>query len=157
NLLEGLRLSNGSAATGRDFVYYGLSSGSGVDSFFEQFHVLMDALYHPDFTDLEAEREFYHFTVANAGEGKKTLIESGTVYREMLRSENGYEYGLELSKRALGKESPFGFDSGGIPEEMRMVTPNEIRLFHDRYYRLGPGTGFIFSFPPRESLPLLLQ
>jgi Zn-dependent M16 (insulinase) family peptidase len=157
NLLEGMRLSDGGAATSRDYVYYGLSSGSGVDGFFEQFHVLLDALYRPDFTDTEAEREFYHFAVANDGGKKKTLIESGTVYNEMLSSQDRYKYIFELSKRVLGEQSPFAFDSGGVPDEMRGVAPEEIRRFHNKYYRIGPGTGFIFSFSPQESVPDLLK
>ncbi|HJX85177.1 MAG TPA: hypothetical protein VJ723_12610, partial [Candidatus Angelobacter sp.] len=157
NLLKGVRLSSGGAATSRDFVDYGLTSGSGVDGFFEQFHALLDALYRPDFTDIEAEREFYHLAVANDGETKKALIEGGTVYNEMLSSQDRYDYVFELSKRVLGQQSPLGFNSGGAPDDMRSVTPEEIRLFHDKYYRLGPGTGFIFSFPPQENVPDLLK
>jgi Zn-dependent M16 (insulinase) family peptidase len=157
NLLEGMRLSDGGAATTRDFVYYGLYSGSGMNGFFEQFHALLDALYDPDFTDLEAEREFYHFSIANDGGTKKTLVESGTVYNEQLSNEHRYDYIYELNKKAFGKQSPFAFDSAGAPDEMRGVTPQEIRRFHDKYYRIGPGTGFIFSFPPLESVPDVLQ
>jgi Zn-dependent M16 (insulinase) family peptidase len=157
NLLEGMRLSDGGAATDRDFVYYGLFSGAGMDGFFEQFHALLDALYHPDFTDTEAEREFYHFAIANDEGAKKTLIESGTVYDEMLSSEDRYNYVFELSKRTFGEQSPFAFNSGGAPDEMRTVTPSEIRRFHNKYYRIGPGTGFIFSFPPQEDVALLLR
>ncbi len=157
NLLEGMRLSDGAAATTGDFVYYGLYSGSGVNGFFEQFHALLDALYSPDFTDLEAEREFYHFSIANDGGAKKTLVESGTVYNEQLSNEHRYDYIYELNKKALGEQSPLAFNSAGSPDEMRGVTPEEIRRFHDKYYRIGPGTGFIFSFPPLENVPDILQ
>jgi len=56
NFWKTLRLSAGGAATFRDFVAYGLSSGAGTDGFFEIFHALQDALYRPDFSDLEAEK-----------------------------------------------------------------------------------------------------
>lgn len=157
NLLKSMRLSVGGAATSRDEVYYGLSSGSGVDGFFEQFHALLESLYRPDFLDVEAEREFYHFAATNGKGVEKTLIESGTVYNEMLSSQYRYDYIYELSKRVLGERSPLGFNSGGAPDEMRTVTPGEIRRFHDKYYRLGPGAGFIFSFPPREPIHVLLR
>ena len=65
NLLKSMQLSVGGALTLRDEVYYGLSSGSGVDGFFEQLHALLEALYRPDFLDIEAEQEFYHFAVTN--------------------------------------------------------------------------------------------
>ncbi len=157
NLLKGMRLSAGGAATSRDNVYYGLSSASGRDSFFEQLHALLDALYRPDFIDIEAEREFYHFAVVSDKAGQKTLIETGTVYNEMLSTQYRYDYIYELSKRVLGEHNPLAFDSSGTPDAMRTVTPSEIRRFHEKYYRLGPGTGFIFSFPPNEDVQTLLQ
>ncbi len=157
NLLRDMRLSQSGAATFPDTVCYGFSSGAGVDGFFEQFHALLEALYHPDFTDAEAEREFYHFAVANNGETEKTLIEGGTVYDEMLATQNRYTYNFELYKRVLGEQNPFTFDSAGVPEEMRDVKPDEIRRFHDKYYNIGPNTGFIFAFPPKEKVLDLIQ
>lgn len=157
NLLKSMRLSVGGAETLRDEVYYGLSSGSGVDGFFEQFHALLDALYRPDFLDIEAEREFYHFAATNDKGAKKTLVESGPVYNEMLSSQYRYDYIYELNRKILGDQNPLSFNSGGAPDEMRTVMPAEIRRFHDKYYQLGPGTGFIFSFPPREPVRVLLQ
>ena len=35
---------------------------------------------------------------------------------------------------------------------MRDVTPAEIRQFHAKNYRLGPATGFIFVFSPKENV-----
>jgi Zn-dependent M16 (insulinase) family peptidase len=157
NLLNNMRLSVDGASTLGDFVDYGLSSGSGVHGFFECFHALLDSLYDPDFSDIEAEREFYHFAVAGGEGAKKTLIEAGGVYNEMLSRDKRYKYLYELNRRVLGERNPYAFDSGGDPDAMRDVTPAEIRRFHDRYYRLGPGTGFIFSFPPQEDVPRLLQ
>jgi hypothetical protein len=156
NLLKLMRLSNGNAATGGDFVYYGLSSQVGVDGVFEQLHALMDALYRPDFSGDEAEREFYHFAVADSG-GKKTLIEGGTVYDEQLSNQDRYKYIFELYKRVLGENNPFAFNNGGEPDVMRDVTPEDIRRFHDRHYKIGPTTGFIFSFPPKENVAPLLE
>jgi hypothetical protein len=156
NLLKQMHLGLGNAATFGDRVCYGLSSRGGIDNFFEQVHALLDALYRPDFTDAEAEREFYHFSVATADK-KKTLIESGTVYDEQLSNEDRYKYYYELYKSLLGSDNPFGFNSGGEPDAMRGVTPQEIRRFHDKYYRIGPGTGFIFSFPRIENVPSLLR
>jgi Zn-dependent M16 (insulinase) family peptidase len=156
-LLSDMRLSASSAATWDDFVYYGMSSGTGTNTFFELFHSLLTALYEPDFLDVEAEREFYHFSVSTDQSGKKTLFEGGTVYNEMLSRENRYNYYFQLNKRVFGSQNPYGFESGGFPEEMRGVTPAEIRSFHQKWYRLGPRTGFIFSFPPSQNVPEALQ
>lgn len=153
SLLRDMRLSQTAAATSRDFNFYSLGSGTGLDGFFEQFHAWLEALYRPDFTDLEAEWEFYHFGVtSDPATGKKTLIEEGSVYDEMQTGQGTYTYYFELNKRVFGDTNPFAFYSGGVPDEMRDVTPNEIRQFHDKHYRLGATTGFIFALDPRENV-----
>src|SRR5712692_9498865 len=81
-LLQELHLGRSGQCTTAAFVCYGLSSGSGMDDFFQSFHAMLDDIYRPDFTDVEAEREFYHFGIANNGPSRKKLIEQGTVYNE---------------------------------------------------------------------------
>jgi len=157
NLLKEMHLSRGGAETSNNAVYYGLSSGAGVDGFFEEFHALLDALYHPDFNDIEAQREFFHFAVTTGGRTNKALTEGGTVYDEMLSNQRHWTYIFELYKRVFGEHSPFAFSSVGEPDEMREVSAEEIRQFHDKYYHIGPSTGFIFSFSPRENITGLLE
>src|SRR5579872_2191406 len=152
-LLVDMRLSRSEAATAEDFNHYGFASGAGLDGFFELLHASLDALYHPDFTDAEAEQEFYHFGVAtDPVTRKKTLVEQGSVYDEMQTGQGSFTYYFELNKRVLGSQSPFSFYSSGLPDEMRGVTPREIRDFHAQNYRLGLATGFIFALDPRENL-----
>src|SRR5262249_4260633 len=150
-LLKAMRLSISSAATFRDFNYYAFSSGAGLEGFFEQLHTWLDALYRPDFTDAEAEREFYHFgVVADPVTRRKTLIEKGTVYAEMQARQGVYQYYFASNQLTLGPLNPLGFDSGGKVDEMRGVTPAAIRAFHHQHYQLGPTTGFIFAISPKE-------
>lgn len=156
NLLREMRLGESSARTSRAFVYYGLSSDAGGNDFFELFHALLEALYHPDFTDAEAEQEFYHFVVTGTG-SKKKLIEAGTVYNEMQAVPHRYDYYFALNKLLFGKQSPFAFDSRGEPDDMREVSPKDIRQYHARYYHPGPSTGFIFVFPPKMSILEILE
>jgi Zn-dependent M16 (insulinase) family peptidase len=151
-LLKEMRLSASSAATFQDFNYYGFSSGSGFEGFFEQFHAWLEALYRPDFSDAEAEREFYHFgVVTDQASKKRALVEKGTVYDEMQPRQHVYEYYFGSNQQTLGEHNPFGFDSGGAPDEMRGVTPEQIRRFYHEHYRLGPTTGFIFAISPGEN------
>src|SRR6185312_11529667 len=158
NLLKEMRLSRNAAATTDDFNLYSFSSGTGLDGFFEQFHAWLDALYKPDFTDLEAEREFYHYGVSlDPATGKKMLVEQGSVYDEMQSGQGAYTYYFELNKRVLGNSNPFGFYGGGVPEEMRHVTPADIRRFYTKHYRLGPKTGFIFALPLKDDVRHFLE
>ena len=152
-LLTEMRLSRRAAATTDDFNLYSFSSGTGLEGFFEQFHAWLDALYRPDFSDLEAEREFYHFGISlDPMTTMKTLVEKGSVYDEMQAGQGIYSYYFQLNKRVLGEANPFGFYSSGVPEEMRHVAPADIRRFHRAHYRLGPTTGFIFALDRKEDI-----
>jgi len=158
NLLGDMRLSQTVAASPQDYNFYGLASGTGMTGFFEQFHAWLDALYRPDFTDLEAEWESYHFGISSDPATKrKTLIEKGSVYDEMQTGQGLYTYFFELNKRVFGDTNPFAFYAAGVPDEMRHVTPNDIRRFHADHYRLGPTTGFIFALECKENLSKFLR
>ena len=153
NLLRIMRLSQFGAASYEDYNLYCLTSGTGMAGFNEQFHAFLNALYAPDFTDIEAEREFYHLGIASdPNTRKKHLIEQGTVYNEVQADPGSLNFYFELNKQQFGSSNPFAFNIGGSPDEMRNVTPAEIRQFHAKNYRLGPATGFIFVFSPKENV-----
>jgi len=156
-LMEEMRLDQWGARTSSGLVTYGLSSGSGVDGFFDSFHALLDSIYRPDFADVEVEREFYHFGLSNESASKKKLIEQGTVYDEERAVEGRYTYVDELNKRVLGDQNPLAFDPGGYVDEMRTVNSQDIRQFHKTFYRIGPLTGFVFAFSPEEDASAMLE
>ena len=60
-LLTDMRLSRMWEASDEDFNYYGFASGVEIEGFFELLRASLDALYHPDFSDVEAETEFQSF------------------------------------------------------------------------------------------------
>jgi Zn-dependent M16 (insulinase) family peptidase len=153
SLLNEMRLGRSAAATTDDFNFYSFSSGTGVEGFFEEFHAWLDALYRPDFTDLEAEREFYHFGIAyDPVTKKKALVEKGSVYDEMQTGQGIDDYYFALNKLVFGRNNPLGFNNSGMPDEMRRVVPTDIRRFHQDHYRLGPSTGFVFALDPKENV-----
>ena len=157
-LLTEMKLGGTQAFTSSDFNAYHFYSGGAASDLLEQLHAWLDALFRPDFSDIEAEREFYNFGVtADLKTGKKTLIEKGTVYNEMNARPGISTYYYQLRKQVYGENSPFGFDSGGVPEAMRGVTPKDIRQFHAKFYSLGPQTAFIFAISPKNDVPDFLQ
>src|SRR5579864_1748560 len=157
-LLTDMKLGSNSAFTASEFNAYHFYSGGSADDLLEQLHAWMDTLFHPDFSDVEAEREFYNFGVAvDSKTGKKTLVEKGTVYNEMNARPGLSTYFFKLRKQAYGKQNPLGFNSGGVPEAMRGVTPADIRQFHARHYSLGPQTGFIFALAPSNDISAFLR
>ena len=158
NLLRIMRLSQFGAASYEDYNFYCLTSGTGMAGFTEQLHASLDALYEPDFSDVEAEREFYHFgIVVNPATNERHLNEQGTVYNEVQKDQRSLDFYFGLNRQQFGSSNPFAFDIGGSPDEMRDVTPADIRQFHANHYRLGPGTGFIFVFSPKEDVASFLR
>jgi Zn-dependent M16 (insulinase) family peptidase len=158
NLLNEMRLGRSAAATTDDFNFYSFSSGTGIEGFFEEFRAWLDALYRPDFTDLEAEREFYHFGISyDPLTKKRQLVEKGSVYDEMQTGQGIYDFYFALNKLVYGKNNPFGFYNSGVPDEMRHVVPTDIRRFHKDHYRLGPATGFIFALNSKENVFKFLE
>jgi Zn-dependent M16 (insulinase) family peptidase len=156
--LTDMRLSKMVAASHQDYNFYSFSSGTGLPGFFDQFHAWLEALFKPDFSDLEAEREFYHFGLSSNSQAKtKTLIEEGAVYDEMQVDQGAYTYFFDMNKRVFGARNPFGFYIGGIPEEMRQVTPQDIRHFYNDHYHLGPTTGLILVLHPKEDVSSFVQ
>jgi Zn-dependent M16 (insulinase) family peptidase len=156
--LTDMRLSKMVAASHQDYNFYSFSSGTGLSGFFDQFHAWLDALFKPDFTDLEAEREFYHFGVsANSQAQTRNLIEEGAVYDEMQVDQGAYTYFFDMNKRVFGARNPFGFYIGGIPDEMRQVTPQDIRHFYNDHYHLSSSTGFILVLDPKENVSSFAQ
>lgn len=153
SLLTGMRLSHSEAATSFDCNFYGFASGTGLDGFFEQFNAWLMALFQSDFTDVEAEREFYHFAGSASGEKKESrLIEQGTVYNEETANQGVWDYYFGLNQLVFGAQNPLSFAAGGRPSEMRHQTPAEIRRFYQQHYHLSPTTGFIFVIDPRSDV-----
>lgn len=148
-LLTDMKLGSNSAFTAFYYNAYHFYSGGSTDDLLEQLHAWMDTLFRPDFSDVEAEREFYNFgETLDPKTGKRTLVEKGTVYNEMNAQPGISAYYFALRKQVYGKQNPLGFNSGGVPEAMRGVTPADIREFHAKHYSLGPQTGFIFALAP---------
>src|SRR5256885_1049885 len=85
-------------------------------------------------------------------ESAPRLEEKGTVYNEMVRA---YEGGDTLVYRrawqlVYGAQHPLALDSGGYPEAIRTMTPEDIRRFHDATYHLA-NMGMVGAFP--SSMP----
>jgi hypothetical protein len=75
---------------------------------------------------------------------------------EPSNSDEGLAHSLE--HLVVGKGiNPFSYVSGGVPDAMRGVTPQEIRQFHSQYYSLGPQTGLILALAPKNDLNAFLR
>jgi Zn-dependent M16 (insulinase) family peptidase len=138
---------------------YNFNTGAGAEVFYAHFERQMNALLHPDYTDEEIRREVRNFGITeNPGDKTLRLEEKGLVYNEMTSSfarpfsRLFHEAGLLV----YGSDNPFSFVSGGSPEALRRLTPEDIRKFHAANYHLG-NMGMIGSFSKDMALGEILK
>lgn len=158
--LADMRLGSITAGTAERYTWYHFSAGSGTTSFYEVLRQLLEALFHPDFSDAEAQQEVYQIGVATDPQtGQRWLTEQGTVYTEMHSQQGMYDSWYALLKLALGPDHPLTFQAGGTPDAIRRLTPQEIRRFHRQHYVLGPSTPLVIVMdrqqPPEQVLTAL--
>ena len=155
--LADMRLGRITAGTAERYTWYHFYTGSGSTSFYEVLKQLLEALFHPDFSDAEAQQEVYQIGVATEPRtGQRWLTEQGTVYTEMHSQQGMYDSWYALLKLVLGPDHPLTFQAGGTPDAIRTLTPQEIRRFHRQHYVLGPRTPLVIVMdrqqPPEQVL-----
>ena len=158
--LADMRLGGITAGTAERYTWYHFYTGSGITSFYEVLRQLLEALFRPDFSDVEAQQEGYQIGVATEPQtGQRWLTEQGTVYTEMHSQQRMYDSWYALLKLVLGPDHPLTFQAGGTPDAIRALTPQEIRRFHRQHYVLGPRTPLVLvtdrQQPPEQVLTAL--
>lgn len=135
---EEYRLSSSSAFTDQLRTCYHFSSVLGTGDFLVELEDRLDALMHPDFSDEEIRREVCHVG-PKEGTEELELDEKGTVYDEMLSSwDNPWSRADQRLRDLLyGPEHPLANNAGGIPADIRRLTPAEIRRFQRDSHFLG--------------------
>lgn len=154
---EEFRLSSSSAFTGQLETCYHFSTALGAGDFLVELEDRLDALMHPDFSDEEIRREVCHVGPKDGPAGLE-LDEKGTVYNEMLSSwDNPWSrVDQRLRDLAYGPEHPLSNNAGGIPAEIRRLTPAEIRRFQQSSHFLG-NMGAELVLAPGEMTDELLK
>ncbi|MFL6336795.1 MAG: M16 family metallopeptidase [Pyrinomonadaceae bacterium] len=152
--LESMSLAGSSAFTQQWRTCYHFHTAAGPEVFYKLFESQLDALLHPDYTDEEIRREVSHWGVSeNPADKHLSLEEKGTVYQEMRTT---YDRPISLLFRAVnqmvyGADHPLAMSSGGWPDSIREMKPEDIRKFHADNYHLG-NMGMVASFP--KEMPL---
>jgi Zn-dependent M16 (insulinase) family peptidase len=155
---ESMALISSSAFTMQYKTCYFFYSPAGPDVFFQHFERTMDALLHPDYTDEEIRREVRNFGVSpDPKDGSLRVEEKGTVYAEMVSSmdQAGSRLYRAAGRAIYGNEHPLAYNSGGLPEALRILQPADIRKFHREHYFLG-NMGAVVSLPKDVDLPAAL-
>jgi Zn-dependent M16 (insulinase) family peptidase len=151
---ESMTLSASNAFTMQWRTCYHFNTNAGLPVFYEEFQHLLNALLHPDYADEEIRREVRNFGVSeNAATHELRLEEKGTVYNEMVSSMAKPDWILyrQVLLDIYGTGHPLSYSSGGMPEAIREMKPEDIRAFHDRHYFLA-NMGAVVSLPKGDSL-----
>ena len=142
-------LANSTAFTEQWRTCYSFYTAAGADAFFQYFDGTMDALLYPDYSDEEIRREVRNFGInEDPKNGALKLEEQGTVYNEMVTSmDQPAQRIYQASVLSLyGPRHPLSYNSGGLPADLRVIQPSDIRLFHDQHYFLA-NMGAVVSLP----------
>ena len=148
--LEDMALSSSSAGTGQIRTMYHFNTVGGEDAFYEIFEAKLMAFLHPDFTDEEIRREVCHIGVnTNPEDSMLSIEEKGTVYTEMVSAyeKPWYHVYKPLNDMIYGANHPLTYSSGGDPDEMRKMVPDDMWKFIGRTHHLN-NMGAIVSIPP---------
>ena len=150
-------LAEWSAATWQYRTGYHFHTSAGTDAFWGILKTQLDALLHPDYSDEEIRREVRNFGVAKRPDGTLELDEKGTVYNEMVRTyESADTRAWDVMGRLLyGETHPLALSSGGTPEGIRGLTPEDIRRFHAAHYQLA-NMGMVGAFPSSVAINVVL-
>jgi Zn-dependent M16 (insulinase) family peptidase len=155
---EPMSLVSSSAFTEQWMTCYHFYASAGPEVFYDHFEHTMDALLHPDYSQEEVHREVRNFGVnADPKTGALSLEEKGTVYNEMVTSMDQAPNRLfrAAGLAAYGPEHPLSYNSGGMPESLRVIKPSDIERFHAQHYFLG-NMGAIASLPREMTLTAAL-
>ena len=157
--LEDMSLGNSSAFTMQLQTCYHYHTAAGTDVFFNLLQAKLDAMLHPNFSDEEIRREVCNvgYTI-NPADSTLRLEEKGTVYNEMVSS---YErpwsmLGREMGLLMYGPAHPLSNESGGLPDSIRAMVPDDMRRFHSASHHLN-NMGMVVSIADDITVPDCLE
>ncbi|HNQ02487.1 MAG TPA: insulinase family protein, partial [Syntrophales bacterium] len=122
------------AFTYPDKTVYPVASQVPVD-YFNLARVYADLVFRPRILRETFMQEGHHLEFVSPDDAASELTVSGIVFNEMKGAYSSPE-GLMVKalQQALFPDNPYGFDSGGDPEEIPRLTWEQLREFHRLYY-----------------------
>lgn len=155
---EEMRLVESTAFTAAGEVCYALNCAAGQATFLAALGQTLEALLFPDYSDDEIRREVCWLgVVTDPATGTLRLDEKGTVYTEMVAAcEKRWVVFHDVDRALHGPGHPLAWRTGGTPEAIRTLGPEQVRRFHAAHYHLSPNLGVVLNVPPGWELEALL-
>jgi Zn-dependent M16 (insulinase) family peptidase len=152
-LLKGSLKTFLNAMTYPDKTCYPVAS-QNVKDFYNLIDVYLDAVFYPRLTPFVFQQEGWHYELDHSAD---PLTYKGVVFSEMKGAYSSPDSLLaEYSQQSLFPASPYGFDSGGNPNEIPNLTFEQFKAFHEKYYH--PSNSRVFFYgndEPGERLRLV--
>ncbi|KAN0061466.1 hypothetical protein ACQY0O_006313 [Thecaphora frezii] len=138
--------SGTNAWTANDHTAYTLTT-AGSDGFLRMLPVYLDHAFFPTLTGAGFTTEVYHIN----GKGE----DAGVVFSEMQGRENSSGDLMELKTQRMlyPKSSAYRSETGGLMSALRVLTIDDIRKYHDKYY--APHNAALVVCGPLEREKLL--
>lgn len=124
--------------------------------YFNLLEVYWDAVFHPLLTPELFRREGWHYEIHGKGD-RQTLTINGIVHNEM----SGYYSNpltpmARLTQEALFPDTPYRYDSGGVPEKIPTLTYKAFKEFHSTHYNPSVAKVLLYgNIPTEEKLEVL--
>ncbi|HOJ98947.1 MAG TPA: insulinase family protein [Termitinemataceae bacterium] len=157
------------AMTFPDKTVYPASSTNRQD-YFNLMAVYGDAVFHPLLEEWTFMQEGHRIEIpatiekgephTNGAMANRSapLIRTGVVYNEMKGNYSSAEsIAADWVFRSVLQGTPYGFDSGGDPDEIPRLSWEELRAFHRRYYSPANCRIFLYGNIPTEDQLAFLE
>jgi len=133
------------AMTGVDFTCYPAASQVEKD-FYNLFEVYLDAVFHPNLDRDSFLQEGHRLEVRD-----EKLVNKGIVFNEMKGALSSPDSRMwDAVCRNLLPDTPYRFNSGGIPKAIATLSYEELLKFHKTYYHPGRCLFFTYGNLPLE-------
>lgn len=145
------------AMTYNDRTVYPVASNVKAD-FFNLVMVYLDAVFHPCITPMTLAQEGHHLAVEKANDGVCSLRIKGIVYSEMMGALSDPDTLIEsLQNRLLLPDTPYRYETGGLPECIPELSYADFLSFYDANYSVGNARVFLYGDIPTEEQFLFLD
>ena len=131
------------AMTFPDKTMYPVAS-KNVKDFRNLMDVYLDAVFHPNLYEQPEilMQEGWHYELEAK---EKEITYKGVVYNEMKGALSSPDALLQRKVRSvLFPDTPYGYESGGDPDDIPQLTQEQFVAFHERYYH--PANSYIFLY-----------
>jgi len=143
-MLKGSMATFINALTYPDKTVYPISSNIRQD-FFNLMDVYCDAVFNPSISRTTLKQEGHHLAFAEATNPKSTLIIKGIVYNEMKAGYLSLDETIDrTATQPLLPDTPYGFDSGGNPQNIPDLSYEQFVNYHKTHYH--PANSYIFTY-----------